>query len=372
MHRECRRWGAVRASIFEEETEGMAMKSMIQRSWGKRSRLELVIAAGALTILTVGACQLFQSVSDPPEASPPAGVVAPTVEEDGAEAAPAGGVAPADSTVIEELPAEPENVAADQAEPPAAPQAASFSMATASRSAPADVMDEVAVWVAGGGPGDPIPPGYKFVVDEGRAFLRGFAPNERVRLFAYEAGSYDYFVPRMDLLGWQEYQVDAAGNLEIQLDADIDEQGYIVIGDLTGEVRQFEGSGYIPDSILTSATRIRDFQICLQPCNGFNRVTEIPVGTTEIFIHWAYDNIPVGSSYSRTWSTYRGEWVRYECIWEGPESGAVDVSLREPGGLASTQWNVQIVVNGQQLLDAYVDVAGDWEYWEPAGTFYGC
>ena len=117
---------------------------------------------------------------------------------------------------------------------------------------------------------------------------------------------------------------------------------------------------------------IREFQVCLDPCNGNNSVASVPGGTEKFYLHWTYHNIPKGSRYTRTWQTYLGEWVRYDCIWQGAESGVVYTEIREPGGFLSAPWVVTIAVDGRTLLEEKVNITGNWKFWDPAGSFTAC
>ena len=66
------------------------------------------------------------------------------------------------------------------------------------------------------------------------------------------------------------------------------------------------------------------------------------------------------------------EWVKYECSWNGKESGIDSITLTEPKGLRSGMWEVAIIINGVVLLNEQIYVSGDWDYWDPAGNFNSC
>lgn len=120
--------------------------------------------------------------------------------------------------------------------------------------------------------------------------------------------------------------------------------------------------------------RIHGFAACQEPClaGGSNATRTFPGGATRIYAQWNYENIPTGARYIRTWTWNSQEWVRYECAWPGPASGIDTVSLREPDGLRSGNWEVTISVNGTVLLQEQVMVEGNWSYWYPAGVFNAC
>lgn len=119
---------------------------------------------------------------------------------------------------------------------------------------------------------------------------------------------------------------------------------------------------------------IYGFLVCVEPClaDGSNATRTFPGGITEIYAWWNYENIPVGAHYVRAWTMDGREWVRYDCIWPGPETGADEITLSEPGGLHSGTWEVTITVNNSVLLREQLVVEGTWDYWFPAGTFNTC
>jgi len=63
----------------------------------------------------------------------------------------------------------------------------------------------------------------------GKLLLYGFKPNERIHLFAYEAGGV--------LVAWQEFQVNSGGQLAIQSELSdfLDIGGYAAVGSFSGE-----------------------------------------------------------------------------------------------------------------------------------------
>lgn len=116
------------------------------------------------------------------------------------------------------------------------------------------------------------------------------------------------------------------------------------------------------------------FTLCSNACNGSNAITSrlLPERTKKVHAQWQYENIPPGSDYTRTWSMEGAEWVRYHCTWPGPESGTFTVTLSEPAGLKSGVWQMTITVNGQVLLVEKIEVLGNWDHWDPAGSFEKC
>jgi hypothetical protein len=122
------------------------------------------------------------------------------------------------------------------------------------------------------------------------------------------------------------------------------------------------------------APRIYGFLACAEPCrvDSSNATRTFSGGITKIYARWNYENIPIGAHYVRSWTMDGREWVRYDCLWPGPETGADEISLSEPGGLHSGTWEVTITVSNNVLLREQLVVAGNWNYWTPAGTFNTC
>ncbi|NIM95683.1 MAG: protein kinase [Anaerolineales bacterium] len=125
----------------------------------------------------------------------------------------------------------------------------------------------------------------------------------------------------------------------------------------------------------TPSPRIYDFHACLDVCleSGANATRVFPEKQRKIFVQWRYENIPVGAHYVRKWTMDGREWVRYECPWPGPESGLEEkVTLTEPDGLHSGEWEISISIDGVVLLQEQIWIEGDWDYWYPAGYFDTC
>lgn len=126
---------------------------------------------------------------------------------------------------------------------------------------------------------------------------------------------------------------------------------------------------YIEPSPTILTPEIYDIQFCDQPCSeiGASRVSAAPENTKLIHVQWSYRNMPQGIAYTRTWSMDGEEWIRYDCIWEGPEMGTFHITLREPGGLHSGTWVMTISTDGRTLAEASIPVLGNGDYWDPAG-----
>jgi hypothetical protein len=115
-----------------------------------------------------------------------------------------------------------------------------------------------------------------------------------------------------------------------------------------------------------------NFIACSQKCNIFNHTRIFPEGTTIVFLEWDYENIPLGADYSRTWTMNGIQWVRYQCDWNGNISGHEDIDLREPGGLHSGIWRVQISVDNRIIMDESFEVLGNETFWDPVGEINSC
>jgi|GEM_PF-3264084 len=121
--------------------------------------------------------------------------------------------------------------------------------------------------------------------------------------------------------------------------------------------------------------RAGNFRACLEPCaaNGANARWSLPEAVTKVYVAYDFSGIPAGAHYQRIWRVVgRGEWVRYDCIWPGPTDGTVEVTLTEPNGLYSGEWEMSIVVDGAVLLQEQFLVEGSWQAWYPAGVISTC
>ena len=124
----------------------------------------------------------------------------------------------------------------------------------------------------------------------------------------------------------------------------------------------------------TPGPLVSNLFFCLEPClaNGTNSVTIAPQGIEQIYVRWAYENFPVGAEYVRRWTNNGQEWVRYQCLWPGPDSGVDNVPLTEPAGLRSGVWEVSILLNDEVVAQEQLTITGGWTFWSPAGVFNTC
>lgn len=118
------------------------------------------------------------------------------------------------------------------------------------------------------------------------------------------------------------------------------------------------------------------FRVCTGACATTDALKwgeSLPERTTTAYATFDYENIPRGAHYTRIWRhAGRGEWIRYECDWPGPSSGTQELRLREPRGLHSGIWEVEVQVDGFPILVEQVLVDGSHTYWDPVGAVNGC
>lgn len=132
----------------------------------------------------------------------------------------------------------------------------------------------------------------------------------------------------------------------------------------------------VPPPAVNSSTspRVSNFYVCAQLCqeNGANSTHTFAGGSKIIYARYNFENFPVGAKYTRRWTMNGNEWVRYNCAWQGPESGADTLKLTEPDGLHSGIWEISITLNDVTVFRETITVDGNWNYWYAAGTFNSC
>ncbi|HAY83973.1 MAG TPA: hypothetical protein DCY42_03340 [Chloroflexi bacterium] len=132
-------------------------------------------------------------------------------------------------------------------------------------------------------------------------------------------------------------------------------------------------SGF-PTAIPLPNPRVTDFTTCLNEClsDGSNHQTSFPVKTELIHFRFEFDEFPISAPYTRVWTRNGVEWVRYTCYWPGPESGVEEITLTDPLGLPSGNWNVVITINGVEVVNEDLKIEGSWNQWSPPGYFNSC
>jgi hypothetical protein len=146
----------------------------------------------------------------------------------------------------------------------------------------------------------------------------------------------------------------------------------IAIGSFANALKDI-GSLFPPLS--TPMPIINDFSACSKPCNGMNSQSEFPEETTQVYLYWKYEYIPIGAHYVRTWSWEGHEWVKYDCTWKGPETGEDEVPpLTELGGFRSGRWIMTIYINDVVAFRSEpITIQGNNAYWKPVeDTIYNC
>jgi len=132
-------------------------------------------------------------------------------------------------------------------------------------------------------------------------------------------------------------------------------------------------SGY-PTAISLPNPQASNFYTCKTNCasDGSNHRTSFPEKIEVIYFRFKFTEFPVKAPYSRAWYKDGVEWVRYDCYWPGPEAGVEEITLTDPLGLPSGNWNVVITINGVQVLNKSLTIEGNWNQWTPPGHFNSC
>jgi hypothetical protein len=117
--------------------------------------------------------------------------------------------------------------------------------------------------------------------------------------------------------------------------------------------------------------RIIEVLFCDRPCGeaGAQHLQRFPEAVTRIDFAFRYTDMQPGTRYTRRWfhQELGQEWVRYDCTWQGPKDGVFYGRLREPEGLRSGTWVIEIEVAGQAAFQEVVFVEGSHDLWTPAG-----
>ena len=144
--------------------------------------------------------------------------------------------------------------------------------------------------------------------------------------------------------------------------------------DATATPKPTSGNTGYPTAISLPNPDASGFKTCLTECltSGSNSQDTFPEKTEIIYFTFEFEEFPVKAPYTRTWTKDGTLWARYSCLWPGPEAGTEAITLTEPMGLASGEWNVVITVNGEEVLDETITIEGNYSYWSPPGYFNGC
>lgn len=126
----------------------------------------------------------------------------------------------------------------------------------------------------------------------------------------------------------------------------------------------------ITPTISETFPQISNVRFCDRPCSETDAIMldAFPEKTIEIFMAFNYSGMQQGMMYTRVWTFSNSEWVRYECIWQGPESGTFEVRLWDIDGLRSGVWMVTMTTEGQVVMRETVSINGTYDFWDPAGV----
>ncbi|MBL8094619.1 MAG: SUMF1/EgtB/PvdO family nonheme iron enzyme, partial [Anaerolineales bacterium] len=112
-----------------------------------------------------------------------------------------------------------------------------------------------------------------------------------------------------------------------------------------------------------------NFRACDRPCTeaGAQIVNVFPEKTTSIYVGWDYAGMQPEMPYTRIWSHGGVEWVRYYCLWRGPEQGTFSIRLWDNEGLRSGVWTLSISLDTVHDFTFNVPIEGVFDLFTPAG-----
>ncbi len=115
--------------------------------------------------------------------------------------------------------------------------------------------------------------------------------------------------------------------------------------------------------------RFYNFRYCDRPCSDPNAIitSEFPVGTINVYYAWDYENMAIGTPYTRIWYTHNEEWVSYYCTWQGPSNGTFYKKLWDSEGLRSGSWTIVLSLNNAEVIRETVYVAGSYNQYVIVG-----
>ena len=132
-------------------------------------------------------------------------------------------------------------------------------------------------------------------------------------------------------------------------------------------------TGY-PTAISLPEPEAHNFYTCSAEClaDGSNSQDSFPSMIDTVYFTYDYEEFPLKAPYTRTWTKDGKLWAKYACLWAGDESGTDKITLTEPAGLASGEWNVVITVNGEEVLNETITIEGSYSFWSPPLYFNSC
>ncbi len=120
---------------------------------------------------------------------------------------------------------------------------------------------------------------------------------------------------------------------------------------------------------VATGPQLTHFRACDRPCTeaGAQEIALYPEKTTEVFVSWDYSGLTRELPYTRIWSHSGQEWVRYYCIWRGPESGTFSIRLWDNEGLRSGTWTLTLRFDAAHVFTFGVPIDGAFSLFTPAG-----
>ncbi len=120
---------------------------------------------------------------------------------------------------------------------------------------------------------------------------------------------------------------------------------------------------------VASGPLLTNFRTCDRPCTepGAQEIALYPEQTTQVFVSWDYTGLQPETPYVRSWSFAGQEWVRYHCIWRGPESGTFSIRLWDNEGLRSGTWTLTVTFDAAHVFSFGVPIDGAFTLFTPAG-----
>jgi hypothetical protein len=211
-----------------------------------------------------------------------------------------------------------------------------------------------------------LPPEPAIRLDGEMAWLLGYQPGEQIRVKFYAQPDPD--VNFLQVIGETELIVDDLGGAILDIRSLPPIRAIHAIG-ASGSAGACRGQVYgcQPADLVPIA---QNFHFCDRPCDeaGAQQLETFPAGIPAIYASWDYSGFALDLPYTRRWLNRGEEWIRYNCLWFGESEGVSEAALREPGGLRSGEWIVEILVNSQVVGSGTVVVEEGHEYWAPAGV----
>ncbi|HIP72057.1 MAG TPA: serine/threonine protein kinase, partial [Anaerolineae bacterium] len=124
----------------------------------------------------------------------------------------------------------------------------------------------------------------------------------------------------------------------------------------------------VPPTLSPQIPRMWNAVFCATKCldDNSNAITSLPAQSSQVFMRWEYENVPVGAAYTRTWLSNGEPWVIYNCAWDGPTNGIERIHLWDTEvGLRSGEWEVTVTINSKIVLQESITVQGSYNDFIP-------